>query len=130
METAGRRRGPASESQTLIVAYPYKDAVDLCDTYDAFISATRELDLRVVKEDVVHRGHTAYRIVVADHDVDIEAASAQLPDVQREFHVRLISCHRTDILTVSVVAPLLLKIIMSYVLWPRGQKILRLNILA
>lgn len=72
-------RGPASEGQTLIVAYPYKDAVDLSLTYDAFISATQELGLRVVKEDVVYRGHAAYRIVVADHDVDVEAAIAQLP---------------------------------------------------
>lgn len=71
-------RGPAKESQTLIVAYPYKDAVDLCN-YDAFTSAAQELDLRVVREDVVYRGHAAYRIVVADRDVDIEAAIAQLP---------------------------------------------------
>lgn len=73
------RRGPASESQTLIVAYPYKGSVDHCDTYDAFISATQELGLRVVKEDAIYRGHAAYRIIVADHDVDMEAATVQLP---------------------------------------------------
>lgn len=74
-------RGPASEDQTLIVAYPYKTALDLCDAYDAFLSAAQELGLRVLKGDSIYCGHAAYRIVVADHGVDIEAASAQLPDV-------------------------------------------------
>ena len=73
--------GPASEDRTLIVAYPYKTAVDLCDAYDAFLSAAQDLGLRVVKEDFIYRGHAAYRIVVADRGVDIEAAAAQLPDV-------------------------------------------------
>jgi hypothetical protein len=63
----------------LLVAYPYKNAIDRCDTYDAFISAAQELGLRVVKEEVIYRGHPAYRIIVADQDVDIEAAVVQIP---------------------------------------------------
>lgn len=73
------RRGPARESETLIVAYPYKDAVDRCDMHDTFISTAQEIGLRVVEEEVIYRGHPAYRIIVADRDVDIEAATVQLP---------------------------------------------------
>lgn len=75
------RRGPAREKETLIVAYPYKDAVDRCSMHDTFISTAQEIGLRVVEEEVIYRGHPAYRILVADHDVDIEAAIMQLPAV-------------------------------------------------
>mgnify|MGYP001400549245 CR=1 FL=1 len=75
------RRGPSSEYQTLIVAYPYKAAVDLCNTYNDFVSAAKYLGLRVFKETCLYRGNAAYRIVVADRDVDVEAVMAQLSDV-------------------------------------------------
>jgi len=63
----------------MIVAYPYRDAVDRCGTYEAFTAACQAIGLRITREDTVFRGHRAYRIIVADRDVDVEAAAMQLP---------------------------------------------------
>lgn len=37
----------------------------------------------MVKEDAVYRGHAAYRILVADKDVDVEAVLSQVPIVEQ-----------------------------------------------
>ena len=71
------QRGPARETQTLIVSYPYKDALDRVD-YEVFTSAVHQLGLQIVKEDAIDK----YCIIIADRDVDIQAAIIQLPPPQ------------------------------------------------
>ena len=67
------QRGPARETQTLIVSYPYKDALDNAN-YEVFVSEVHQLGLRIVKADIIDK----YRIIIADSDVDIQAAITQL----------------------------------------------------
>ena len=72
------QRGPARESQTLIVSYPYKEAIDR-ENFEVFQQAAQKLGLQIRKDEVVFRDNSAYRIVVADSGVDVEAAMEQLP---------------------------------------------------
>ena len=71
------QRGPARETQTLIVSYPYKHALDSAN-YEMFVSEVHKLGLRIAKDDVIDN----YRIIIADSDVDIQGAITQLPPPQ------------------------------------------------
>ena len=86
------KRGPCKETESLLVAYPYKDAVDAASTWDTFVEAAHDIGLRVVRERVSYGGQRAYRIIVADRDVDVTLASARFRTQTRDRAVRPSLC--------------------------------------
>jgi hypothetical protein len=64
--------GPAHERQTFIVSYQYVyDYIESRET--DFINQLHSIDLRFYKENCMFRGHDAYRILIMDTEVDLDA---------------------------------------------------------
>jgi hypothetical protein len=64
------QRGPAKESQTFIVSYPY--TYDEPEQEATFIESLTAIGLRFHKEQCVFRGQDAYKILIMDEDVDLD----------------------------------------------------------
>ena len=65
------QRGPARESQTFIVSYPYVYDDFIGDKETEFINNLTSINLRFYKEPCVFRGNDAYKILIMDTDVDL-----------------------------------------------------------
>lgn len=76
------QRGPAKESQTFIVAYPYVyDDRVTPEQENAFVTRLAAIGLRFHKDSRVFRGHAAYRILIMDTDVDLNVVLPMLEDI-------------------------------------------------
>jgi hypothetical protein len=67
------QRGPARERQTFIVAYPFVYDNYIGSEETDFINYLQSIDLRFYKEKCTFRGHDAYRILIMDTEVDLDA---------------------------------------------------------
>ena len=72
------QKGPAKETQTFIVAYPYISET-LNEKEKDFIDLLDRAELRYYKEQCVFRGIPAYRILIMDKDIDLAAVLKMIP---------------------------------------------------
>ena len=73
------QKGPAKETQTFIVAYPYISET-LNEKEKDFIDLLDRAELRYYKEPCAFRGIPAYRILIMDTDIDLDAVLKMIPE--------------------------------------------------
>ena len=74
------QNGPAKERQTFLLCYSYWRAINDNGTDEAkLIDQLSMMGMKYHKDRTTFRGHDAYRILIADSDVDIDVVLSLLP---------------------------------------------------
>lgn len=77
------QRGRARESQTFLISFAYSRSVDNSNEEDDFLQLVNDSGLLVCRYQTIFRGIPAYKIVVADRDVNVLHALELLePDTE------------------------------------------------
>jgi hypothetical protein len=66
------QKGPAKESQTFIVSYPYVYDNSIGNKEKEFIETLHSINLSFYKQSCIFKGSQAYKIFIMDTDVKLE----------------------------------------------------------